>query len=446
MTSESTSFDPSRDSEESLPAEPAQEPVEAPAAPPPPVAKPAAEEPIIMLDPDYAAPPELSRLSAAETIDPVASGSILHGNRPDAEAVRVQISQEALEQIRLHSESDMRTELGGFLLGIPYDEDGQIVVDVRAALPAHSNDHGPIHFTFTADSWAMMHEERETMYPHLQVVGWFHTHPDLGVFYSGDDVVVHTVGFSLPWHVGLVVDPVRRKVGWFGWHGEGSHKELGKLAGYYEMTNLQPTAITPWKIAERSAVWASYTEGELAQGDSSGYGYTYGDQNSSARRTMEGLGAFIGLLGIMMALLVWLLGYVPVRRQLNAMQETTAAMVAAEYASAEAQGLASCASQDLRFLAPLPGDWVPAGSTIGLYGQADVAVADGYRLLVTSYGPISNRSREGGTISQPAVTGKLFDLDVPDLPYGSALQLELLPTSDTPTATACSITLYVGNP
>ena len=103
------------------------------------------------------------------------------------------------------------------MLGRAFRSNGQAYVEVRAAIPAVTKDHGPVHFTFTADAWSQLHKDRSENYPDLDIVGWFHTHPDLGVFYSSDDVVVHSAAFTLPWHMGMVVDPIRKEAGFFGW-------------------------------------------------------------------------------------------------------------------------------------------------------------------------------------------------------------------------------------
>ena len=113
-----------------------------------------------------------------------------HGNTPGESQPVVLMHQTALLQINAHSHSRLDCELGGALLGHVYRYKTGVVVEVKAALPAVSSDHGPVHFTFSADSWARLHRDRTAHYPQLDIVGWFHTHPDLGVFYSSDDAVV----------------------------------------------------------------------------------------------------------------------------------------------------------------------------------------------------------------------------------------------------------------
>jgi proteasome lid subunit RPN8/RPN11 len=157
----------------------------------------------------------------------------------------------SIKQIIDHAASNLRAEVGGVLLGKAYQENEHLVVEVQAALPARNDDHGPVHFTFTADAWSQIHRERQADYAGLDIVGWFHTHPGLGVFYSSDDVVVHSAAFTMPWHVGLVVDPLRSEAAYFGW----VDGELTPLDGFYEIQRA-PNAkkVAPWRVV-RTAVW-----------------------------------------------------------------------------------------------------------------------------------------------------------------------------------------------
>ncbi|MCI0397940.1 MAG: Mov34/MPN/PAD-1 family protein [Chloroflexi bacterium] len=199
----------------------------------------------------------------------------LHGREPAPGQVQVTVGQAALRQIEAHGASNLRSEVGGVLLGHASQDNGRIVVEVLAALPVVTDDHGPVHFTFTADAWAQLHQDRTARYPTLQIVGWFHTHPDLGVFYSSDDVVVHSVAFVLPWHVGLVLDPVRNEGSFFGWQpgpagapgdtpgddtpdsdtsGGEPEYELAPLNGYYELLDEQAGSVANWRVV-RTTVW-----------------------------------------------------------------------------------------------------------------------------------------------------------------------------------------------
>jgi proteasome lid subunit RPN8/RPN11 len=182
---------------------------------------------------------------------------LLHGAKPAAGQVRVAISQLSLRQIEGHASRDLTRELGGVLLGEVGNDEAGFIVKVRATLPVHTDDHGPVHFTFTADSWAQLHEERARRYPELDIVGWYHTHPNLGVFYSADDVIVHQAAFVMPWQVGLVYDPVRGEGCLVGWDGSGEGNvdaKLSEIDGYYEVLDEQIGSVVSWQFL-RSSVW-----------------------------------------------------------------------------------------------------------------------------------------------------------------------------------------------
>lgn len=183
-------------------------------------------------------------------------GLLLHGRDGGNRQPRVIISQRALRHIEGHSVSALELEVGGALLGHAHREAERLVVEVLAALPVETEDHGPVHFTFTADTWAQLHRDRADRFPDLEVVGWFHTHPDLGVFLSSDDVVVHSAAFVLPWHVALVVDPVRGEGAFFGWHqaeGGAGTQELNALPGFYERLDEQSHSAASWQLVQAVA-------------------------------------------------------------------------------------------------------------------------------------------------------------------------------------------------
>lgn len=197
-------------------------------------------------------------------VEPVGDSSIddantvvLHGRKPSQDQVQVAISQVALRQIEGHSTGDMSRELGGVLMGHVVEEEGSFLVKVEAALPVKTEDHGPIHFTFTADAWAQLHEDRALRFPDLDIVGWFHTHPNLGVFYSADDVIVHSAAFVMPWQVGLVFDPILGEGCLVGWHDNSNNSGKARLSGidgFYELLDVQETSVVNWRFVE-SAVW-----------------------------------------------------------------------------------------------------------------------------------------------------------------------------------------------
>ncbi len=101
-------------------------------------------------------------------------------------------------------------EVGGLLIGEVFRDaatDRPVTV-VRAAIPALGGASSAVSFTFTPDAWDHLTAERDQLWPDMITVGWFHTHPNLGVFYSGTDRNTQHAFFNRPWNVGVVVDPL----------------------------------------------------------------------------------------------------------------------------------------------------------------------------------------------------------------------------------------------
>ena len=60
-------------------------------------------------------------------------------------------------------------------------------------------------------------------------MGWYHTHPDFGVFLSSHDLFIHRHFFGQPLQVAYVVDPIRQTRGFFQWRGDA----LDEVGGYH---------------------------------------------------------------------------------------------------------------------------------------------------------------------------------------------------------------------
>lgn len=192
-----------------------------------------------------------------------ASTVLRHGRDPGRDNVNVYFSSEALRGIDEHTNDSLAVEVGGVLLGTVTEGDKNLVVEVTASILAETSDQGPSHFTFTADSWAQIHRDRDEQYQDLQIVGWYHSHPDLGAFYSQDDVVVHAAAFVLPWHVSLVVDPVRRELCLIGWRQgevEKEEKDLGPIPGFYEVLSDAEESAFNWRYVQAGTFYEEWRQ------------------------------------------------------------------------------------------------------------------------------------------------------------------------------------------
>ncbi|GMQ77969.1 MAG: hypothetical protein BMS9Abin02_0461 [Anaerolineae bacterium] len=195
----------------------------------------------------------------------VSINGYLHGIEPGPGVLKVFMRQQALRQIYDHGQSDLAVELGGLLLGSVIKGKDELSIKILATIPVSTIDHGPIHFTFTADAWAQVNRERLDKYPDLDVVGWYHTHPGLGVFFSADDVIVQKAAFVMPWHAALVVDPIRKQGCFFGWKSNRDNEpddDLAPLPGFWEVPDAEEAEFRTWDYVA-AAVWSQKYQSRL---------------------------------------------------------------------------------------------------------------------------------------------------------------------------------------
>jgi proteasome lid subunit RPN8/RPN11 len=127
------------------------------------------------------------------------------------------IESRALEGLHDYLAHDLKREHGGVLVGQPFFdcEENRYFIDIRAAIPALETEGNEVHLQFTPQSWSYISGIIEENFPDQVILGWFHSHPGLGVFMSGTDRATQSAFFRSPWNVAIVVDPVAKKTGWF---------------------------------------------------------------------------------------------------------------------------------------------------------------------------------------------------------------------------------------
>lgn len=164
--------------------------------------------------PDFSRKP-VEHLLAGLTFTAACAVILGGGDRPKVIALR-----RVLEAIWLHL-SEHRVEMGGLLIGNVHDLDdngGRFVVSVEDFARAKLFDGTNVSLRMGTAVWE---DARERLREGRSVIGWYHSHPDLGAFFSGTDRHTQSAFFNQPHCLGLVVDPVRREERWFiGQHSE----------------------------------------------------------------------------------------------------------------------------------------------------------------------------------------------------------------------------------
>lgn len=106
-------------------------------------------------------------------------------------------------------------EAGGLLLGRRFElgeRAGSPLVLVERFVPGRVFEGTGVSLALGTELWD---DARPWIDGGLAVVGWVHSHPDLGAFFSGTDRRTQRAFFGQPWQFGLCVDPVRGEQAWF---------------------------------------------------------------------------------------------------------------------------------------------------------------------------------------------------------------------------------------
>ena len=138
-------------------------------------------------------------------------------DRSDEAGPEIVVWDHVFQAVLWHAASDLGNEVAGFLLGhaASGDAGADPVVVVEAAVVARHVHAAPSRIEFTHDTWTVFHNERETLFGDMAVMGWYHTHPTWGIFLSAYDTFIHENFFKDAHHVALVVDPVHDHSGFF---------------------------------------------------------------------------------------------------------------------------------------------------------------------------------------------------------------------------------------
>jgi proteasome lid subunit RPN8/RPN11 len=158
------------------------------------------------------------------------------------------LTQNAYVRICAHAGSDLDNEVGGWMAG-KYCRDslhGTPFIVVDTILPAVYTEQGAAHLTFTGDTQVALHNHLEEHYPNKVFLGWYHTHPRMGVFFSHWDAWLHQNFFPEQWQVALVIEPHQSVGGFFIRQPDGTLDQQAYF-GFYELTNRRQRSVVFWK-------------------------------------------------------------------------------------------------------------------------------------------------------------------------------------------------------
>ena len=129
---------------------------------------------------------------------------------PSGGGLLVILTDDVREEVLRHLRSS-QDEQGGLLLGEVFAADESVsvaasrAVVVSRAIPALDFSSSGISLRMESGVWE---RARLVLRPHELIVGWYHSHPGLGAFFSATDRRTQAAFFPHPYSVGWVLDPV----------------------------------------------------------------------------------------------------------------------------------------------------------------------------------------------------------------------------------------------
>lgn len=126
---------------------------------------------------------------------------------------RVYIINDCLKNVMDHV-SNEKKEVGGLLLGSAWENNlpgmsstGPLVF-ILSSISSKVCRNSPVSLEMGTEIWDQVNEQ---ISDGIIVVGWYHSHPNLGAFFSGTDRRTQRAFFNHSYSLGWVIDPFRNE-------------------------------------------------------------------------------------------------------------------------------------------------------------------------------------------------------------------------------------------
>jgi proteasome lid subunit RPN8/RPN11 len=133
------------------------------------------------------------------------------------DGLRVFFTTEVHQALWRHALLDTTVEICGVLVGSWHRDQAGPFVKIVESIRGEGAKTRFAEVTFTHETWAKINSEMDNKFSTLSIVGWYHTHPDFGIFLSDRDRFIHEHFFSGPGQIAHVIDPIRKAEGVFIW-------------------------------------------------------------------------------------------------------------------------------------------------------------------------------------------------------------------------------------
>lgn len=121
------------------------------------------------------------------------------------------LRKQCLQQMQEHAASSSN-EVIGILRGRILADSQRTMTLVLHAEPLRHAQSSRVSVQATLAAWQ---QAWSSMQDDLAVVGWYHSHPGFGIFFSETDRMCQQRFFRQPWQAGVVIDPGAGEMGVF---------------------------------------------------------------------------------------------------------------------------------------------------------------------------------------------------------------------------------------
>lgn len=140
--------------------------------------------------------------------------------KPAVGAPTLFLSKALLDEVVEYAGGDKHRPRGGFLLGHRAQWKGDHYLEMVAHVPAEQGIGKGNVFQFTQKSFENLEAQSQALWPTTNLLGWYYTHLNTGIFLSGSDLQLHRQFFSQWWMCALVLDPIQGTLSFFQWQGK----------------------------------------------------------------------------------------------------------------------------------------------------------------------------------------------------------------------------------
>lgn len=189
----------------------------------------------------------------------------LVGERDVESKKTVYILQSVYKEIHRFAEDKITVENGGMLIGRTVEQFGKTGIIINGFVEAKYCEATANTLKFTHETWAHCHKEIAKKFAGQKIVGWIHTHPGFGIFFSEYDEFIQSNFFKDENQVAFVVDPVQDREGFYYWR----NGKITLCSGFF-IFDKTGTKMTPVAEHEKHYETVKGMKGGLIQGIATG--------------------------------------------------------------------------------------------------------------------------------------------------------------------------------